>query len=229
MMAARKQFSDDFMKDVERWGWRLKAYSVLMEKLSPWLLLSQITLRPLVGEAADALSSPADHRFATREELIEFAQHLPDRIKSWALEPTPDEFNRCWGAFVDGKLVAMTWRAYNCTLLGDDLMVAFKDTYRYGLNAYTLPEYRGKHILVLSACDPFCRSKGCTHAIQFIETHNFPSRRGQRRQGQIHAGYAGYIRIGRWILPFRTPLTRKHEFKFYRRHSAARESSSAAS
>ena len=156
-------------------------------------------------------------------EDVEFAQRLPDRMKRWALEPIPDEFNRCWGAFVDGKLVAIGWRAYNCFRLGDDLMVAFKDTYRYALNAYTLPEYRGKHVFVGSASDAFCRSKGCTHAIQFSETHNFPSLRRQRRQRSVHAGYAGYIRFGRWILPFRTPLTRKHEFRFYRRRPASRK------
>lgn len=209
-------FSAEFMKEVERWGWRLAIYSVLMSTVRRRFVLCALVTRPLTGNAEDAASGPAEHRFVTKSELIEFAQHLPDHLKHWALEQDPDEFNKCWGAFLDGKLVAMTWRAYQHVPAGDGLMAGFQTPYRYGLKAYTLPEYRGKHLLVSNSCDPHCRAKGYTHAISFIETHNFPSRRRQRRRGSSHAGYAGYFKIGNSVVPFRTPLARKHTFRFYK-------------
>ena len=127
--------SAEFMNNVDRWGWRSKIYSVLMCKVSPWFVLCRITTRPLIGSADDAASSPAEHRFATKSDLIEFAHHLPDPFKTWALEPEPDEFNQCWGAFLDGKMVSMGWRAYKHAPMSDGLMAGFGPPYRYSLNA----------------------------------------------------------------------------------------------
>lgn len=209
--------SDEFWADVRRWGWARVFYARLMSSIRRWIVLCRITVRPLTGSEDDAASSPATHRFATKSELIELASHLPDDYaKAWVLETDPDEFNQCWAAFVDGKIVSFVWRAYRQAPAGDEMMIGFERPYRYGLKAYTIPEYRGKHLLVGRACDPFCRAKGFTHNIGFIETHNFASWRRSSRGGNEHAGYAGYFKLGKLRIPFRTPLAKKHSFRFYK-------------
>jgi hypothetical protein len=137
-------FSVEFMKDVERWGWRSKAYAVLMDKLSPWLVLCRIITRPLVGTAADAASSPADLRFMTKPELIEFVNHLPDHMKDWRWNPIRTNSTNAGTHFsTEAWWLSPGARTSMCRSPMDCGPVL--TPYRYGWRLYTLPEYRGRH------------------------------------------------------------------------------------
>lgn len=152
-------FSDEFKREVERWGVARALYAKLMSRLNRWVVLCRVNKRPLTGTADDAVSSPATHRFATKSELIELAGRLPDELKDWALESEPDEFNQCWAAFLDGKIVSFIWRVYEHVPAGDGMMVGFERPYRYGMKAFTFPQYRGRHIFAATACDPHLSSE----------------------------------------------------------------------
>ena len=95
-------------------------------------------------------------------------------------------------------------------------MVGFNKPYMYGRNVYMVEHYRGKHIFDVSGAVESHVAKGYTHAIGFIETHNFASWRGARRMGDKHGGYAGYLKLGKLRILFRSPLAKKHTFRFYR-------------
>ncbi len=228
-------FSDDFKADVARWGWRRKLFDVLMRRLSGVLVLTAVVSRPLQqGNSAIAadqtLKSQSDtqlvvrdaagreivQRLATRADLDKFAQHMPEGMKVWALGTEPDYDNVCWGVFVDGEMASMAWRAYRDAPMKDGLTVGFAPHCRYGLNAYTRPEFRGQHLFNQQQADALCATRGCTDMVAFVDVNNYSSLTRTKRSGSKVVGYAGYLKLGQQVLPFRTPGAKRYSFRFYK-------------
>ena len=113
-------------------------------------------------------------------------------------------------------MVAYVWRSYSGAPHQDGLWVAFDKPYRYGYKAYTLPDYRGRHLLDNTLTDPICLSRGYTHGVSFVETHNYSSHINNQRIGNQPVGFAGYIKLAGHSYPFRTPAVKKIGFRFYR-------------
>ena len=208
--------SEEFKVEVRRWGWTRAFYGRLMPRLRRWAVFCRVSTQDLTQFEGNATVSPAEHRFATQSELAELLEELPDKDRGWLREVEPDQHNRCWASFVEGKIVSFGWSAYRNAPAGDGMMVGFNRPYMYGRNVYTLQHYRGKRIFDVSGAVASHIEKGYTHAIGFIETHNFASWRRARRMGDKHGGYAGYLKLGKLRIPFRTPLAKKHTFRFYR-------------
>ncbi|MAJ61532.1 MAG: hypothetical protein CBC48_17230 [bacterium TMED88] len=205
----------ELRSEARRWGWARALYAQLMVRLRPWIVLCRISTQALAEFGRNGAASPAAHRFATQLELTELLERMPDVDKGWLPETEPDELSHCWAAFVDGKIVSFAWSAYKNAPAGDGMMVGFETPYVYGRNVYTSRPFRGQHLFDGSGAVKFHAANGHTHAIGFIETHNFASWRRARRMGDQLGGYAGYLKIGQFRIPFRTPGAKKHTFRFY--------------
>ena len=131
----------------------------------------------------------------------------------------------CAGATLDGKLVAYTWRAFSATPHDPkyNIWADFNAAAVIGRYSFTLPAYRGKHIMpsLLAFADNCCLDKGATLLIAYIETDNYPSMRCAVKVGNHVVGYAGYIYLFGKLFRFRTPGAKEHGFLFFTLRSPA--------
>ena len=87
----------------------------------------------------------------------------------------------------------------------------------YGYDSFTLPAYRGKHIMpsLWAFSDKYVSDKGKTLRIAYVDTDNYPSLRAGIRAGYPVVGYAGFIYLFGKLFSFRTPGAKKHGFRFF--------------
>lgn len=209
---------------VDRWGYLRTGYRAIMTRLSRWLVLTVVMIRKFADAPSQTESLPADVRVAEAAELYEAADNQPELglTKTFIAEAIA-RGDLCVGAFVDGRLVAYVWRSYTGAPHRDGLWLDFHKPYRYGYKSFTLPEFRGQHLLDLAVADPICSARGFEYGISFIETHNYASIRHSKRAGAIPIGYAGYLKLGKYAWPFRTRGAKRVGFAFYRRDEASPE------
>jgi GNAT superfamily N-acetyltransferase len=123
----------------------------------------------------------------------------------------------CAGAYDSGELVAYCWFAF---APAPHLDGAWADFHRQGVWIYkslVLPSHRGRGIApaLYRFTDPRCVERGRKFSICCIESHNRPSLAAIRRAGYESAGYAGYLRRGRTILPVTSPAASRMEVRFF--------------
>ena len=205
-----------FNAERQRWGLGRALWAVAIARVRRWLFLAHVTIRPLRTDPSS--ESPATLRIATREDLLTACADFPGQLDEAFIEHALTRGDYCLAAFVedDGRqrMVAFVWRSMLATPHTADVWVEFASNHRYGYKAYTHPDYRGQRLLSANASDLVCRSRGAVAAAGFVETHNYPSITRSVREGNVLVGFAGYLSIGPWILPFRTPGAKKQGFKF---------------
>jgi len=123
----------------------------------------------------------------------------------------------CAAVLQDGKIVSFNWSAFTPTRVRDDVHVAFDDRCRYGYFAFTLPEYRGRHLLRMVSWrrDRHSLEQGRTFSIAYVSIDNQSSMRMTAALGSRRVGFAGYLKRGSVFLPFRTDRVREHGFRFF--------------
>lgn len=204
---------------IKRWGIAKAFYRAVMTRLKRFcgLTLCVIIVRPL--RTAPPPPDNAHHRqyrLLTESELIEFSAD-----KELALDPEEIKRNYargdcCAGAIENAQLVGYLWRAYAPTWHDGNIYVDFGPTSRYAFKSFTRPAYRGQRILNdISVSTEALNLRGRTHAIAFIETHNFPSIKSARYNGNEFVGYAGYFSVFGKILFFRSTGAAKVGFRFF--------------
>jgi hypothetical protein len=216
---------------LRRWGLVRSIYALLLRICRTFLTfnISAVVCHPLV-RTNSSTSNPEGYQFSilTEQELLDFSHDpalgLDDtRFKDWLARG-----EICIGATLDDKLVAYAWRAFSAT--PDDythsIWVDFNAAATYGRYSFTLPAYRGKHIMpsLWAFGDNYCLDKGKTLSISYIETDNYPSLRAAMRGGYPVVGYAGYIYLFGKLFSFRTPGSKKYGFRLFTPVSPARTS-----
>ena len=205
--------------NAQRWGYLRAMYHALMEFLSPSVCIARIALRELgpgdpYGDISNARRYPI--RVATRNELLQAVQAMPDRMNPNFIDCALSRGDFCVAAFDDSEIVAFIWCSFGTAPDVGDIWVAFPEYCRYSHKLYTKPAYRGQRIMDTHLSDHLSRARGATHAVSIIETHNYASMARNRWQGKPFVGFAGYIQIGNSALCFRSPGAKKLGFKFYK-------------
>lgn len=137
---------------------------------------------------------------------IEYRFLSPDEVRRLAEDPDNDlgksfyrrltgEFDSCFAAISDGKLLNYWWYAAN-SIEGEHSCgapVSFPASYAYYYKAYTHPNYRGRGInqtTILGALGELAK-RGVQHVFGLVEINNWSSLRSYDR--------AGFHRVGRLI------------------------------
>ena len=140
------------------------------------------------------------------------------------LELTADFVNKalgkgdmCAAILENGQIVYFSWTAFTPTHVRDGVYVSFADRYRYGYFAFTLAEYRGRHLPRMASwqSDRYCVEHGRTHSISYISIDNQSSMRMAGAIGNRRIGFGGYWKRGPLFIPFRTYGVREHGFRFF--------------
>lgn len=200
--------------DARRFGWPKVLYRAVMGKCEGFLQLYRISSRAL---AVDATFEPtvADVRIATEQELRVAVREMPKQLTTDFVDGAMARGDACLAAFLDGRMVAFSWRSYSLAPHTHGIWVRFNPSYRYGYKSFTLPEYRGRHLLDLRRGDPYCRSRGAQRTIGFIASHNLESLQRSARISNVFIGYAGYLRLFGRFWFFRTRRVRQAGFEFF--------------
>lgn len=123
----------------------------------------------------------------------------------------------CVGAFIDDQLVAYFWRAFSTTPHQGDIWVNVGPNAHYAYKSYTLPAFRGQHIIsqVYACGDHLSLDRGLHYSVGFIDSTNYPSIKALKQKGVQFVGYAGYLYIFGTIIFYRTAGAKKQGFEFY--------------
>ena len=123
----------------------------------------------------------------------------------------------CSAVFFNGELISYKWIAFTPTHDAHGVYVDFSAKHRYGYKAFTLPEFRGRHVIRLftAAVDRYCVRRGRVSKISFIAIENDSSMRFSLGTGNKRIGFAGYLKLGSLFIPFRTSRVRAEGFKFF--------------
>ncbi|MEM7101336.1 MAG: hypothetical protein AAF541_24000 [Pseudomonadota bacterium] len=196
----------------ERYGLTKALLRIVLKRVNNRFFFAYVTARDMGGEVS-APKPGFDIRVATEAELLMAANEIP-ALSSEEIKHALANGDVCLAAFHSDRLVAFTWRCYNKTRHTPGIWVETQKPFRYGYKAYTLPDYRGQHLLKPQYTDAICKSKGYAVATGFIELHNYASIRNSRRNGNRTVGFAGYFRILGKHYTFRTPGAKKFGFRF---------------
>jgi hypothetical protein len=216
------------IKFLRRWGPVKSLYALLLRICRKFLTfnISSIVCRPLVRTNSNT-SNPEGCQFSilTEQELLDFSHDPALRLVDTRIKEFYTQGEVCTGATLDGKLVAYDWCDCSATPHDrkHDIWVDFNADAGYGRKSFTLPAYRGKHIMpsLWAFSENYYLDKGKTLSISFVETDNYPSLRAGMRGGYPVVGYAGYIHLFGKLLSFRTAGAKKHGFRFYTPRSPA--------
>ncbi len=215
-MAPFIRWHDDF----RRWGLLRFLHIRLMRAVSAWLTLCAVVVRRL--NPAPVVPAPPcgiDVRLATAEDLERACRQPELKLSRDWVRAAQDRGDMCVASFAGERMVAYMWRSFSAAPHLHGLWVHFEKPYRYGYNAFTLPEFRGRHLSEAMGpiLDPHSLAHGFTHAISFIESHNYSSLASDMRRGSVCVGWVGYARLFGRVWPFRSPGARHHRFGFFPR------------
>ena len=117
--------------------------------------------------------------------------------------------HRCFGAWRDGRLVAVRWVATgspHVEYLGLELRLAEGDVYHY--DTFTDPGERRRGISLASQARLFdaLRREGHRRAVRAVLPENRAAVADAARAAFRPRGRIGYVRLGRWHRAFRTDL-----------------------
>lgn len=208
----------------QRWGLAATLHSVIISHLRWWfgLRIYGIYARPL-DMSADA--EPTMPGFSSRrfqrgdvEALIACANRLGLDMREEFVHDALEKGDVCDAILFEEEIVAYKWSAFTPTHEVDGVFVGFGDNYRYGYKAFTLPEYRGHHLLraFRHVRDRYCIvTRGRTHTISYIAVDNRSSIHYMISIGNRRIGFAGFLKRGPIFWPFRTPGARRHGFRFF--------------
>ena len=205
-------------ESIGKWGLAKMLWAAVMWRAHQWLMLCQIQVRVNKHAISDLAANDIIVRLANRQELIQATKEIPDYLTQEFVESAMARGDICAAVFSDSKIIAFNWASFTTTKVNDHLWVEFGTSHRYGYNAYTRPEYRGRRIMrsVMRFLDSECLKRGYTHTIVYVETHNYASLANLARLGNRCVGYAGYFRLfGKYFL-FRSPGSKARSFRFYR-------------
>jgi hypothetical protein len=205
---------------IRQWGFFPFLYDCAMSRLRPWLMLSQVELRPLRSNSTlpDLPELPEGWhvRVATTSELVEAAADPANDLNAEWVRAAHQRGEVCVAIFDGTRIASYVWRAFGPTPYEKGLWVHFDSGYPYSFKAYTPPEYRRRRLqhYVSLYLDNWQLERGYNQVISYIETHNYPSLTSSKKRGNRRVGFAGYITLFGRTIPFRSPGAKRHGFGF---------------
>jgi hypothetical protein len=207
----------------ERWGtfaaWHYTFFQQLRGRLG--IRVNGIYARPLVLPKGPPPSLPGFEFRVFKEGdalgLLERAKRSELGLSEAFVRKAFGKGDVCDAILYEGEIVSFVWAAFSPTHDSQGVYVDFDKKDRYGYFAFTLPEFRGRHLQRLFRLygDGYAIARGCTHAIAFIAVDNRSSISSAEAAGNRRIGFAGYLKRGRLFVPFRTPSVRRRGFRFF--------------
>lgn len=199
------------------------AHAVFFHCLRRWpgLRVYAIYARPLIPPKG---SRPAVPGFSFRvfeqseaEALIACAKRPELELSETFVRDALDKGDACHAILCNDELVSYTWSAFTPTHDTNGVYAGFGEKDRYVYKAFTLPEFRGRHLyrVFKPLGDGYCIARGCTHAIGFVKVDNRPSIHALLALGYHRIGFAVYLKRGPLFVAFRTPGVRRRGFRFF--------------
>ncbi len=198
-------------------AWAERPWGSLMRRIRPWLYFAHVTTRPLFEVPRLLPPEGIEVRYPTREELHAAADSGNMMLDRERVDASLDRGDLCSAAFDGGRMIGYAWNAFRTAPHIDDIWVEYQPPYRYGYKSFVLPEYRGRRISngMAPHSDADSIRRGFTHAISFVETHNYKSIRATcRHPGRRFEGVAGYFRLFGKVIPFRSAAVKRLGFRF---------------
>jgi GNAT superfamily N-acetyltransferase len=123
----------------------------------------------------------------------------------------------CAGVYESGQLVGYCWFAFAPVFHLDGVWVDFHPQGVWMYKSLVLPSHRGRGIApaLYRFTDRLCVERGRSFSISCIESHNRSSIAAIRRTGYEPAGFGGYLRRERAVLPFMSPAARTMAVRFF--------------
>lgn len=220
MVQAARQEWQLTREDCARWGAIKALYALLMRLLRRTLgiRIAYVISRPLHDDLKEP-EAPAGYRV----RLFTDADYAT-AIAIPAFNASPEfvaqaraEGGFCLGAFKDDALVASVWRAFGDAPAEQGYRLHVRAPLRYGYKARTLPDHRGLHLqsAISFLSDRHCIERGATTGASYIETHNYPSLRGDFRRGGQTVGWIAWLSRGRLRWCYTSPGSRRFGLELY--------------
>jgi hypothetical protein len=164
----------------QRWGYAAAAQSRLIQYLDRFagLHLFGIYTRPIrESYAATAVPPGVALRLFGKDDAHALLAHArrPELVLTESfVQQALGQGDICTAVLVNDEIVSFDWSAFTPTHVRDGVNVYPGPRYRYGYFAYTLPEFRGRHLprLTLPMRDRYCIDRGYTRSISYISIDN---------------------------------------------------------
>jgi hypothetical protein len=211
---------DSFSITRMRWGLARALYISAMSRLEWWfgIHVYRVRARPLVEVPS---LPPLPVGWSVREvpacELAELAGDEELGLSRQFVNSAIAATATMMAVFEQNQIVSYSLATLGGARHDDRVCVQCEPPFRYGFKSYTRSSHRGLRLSAYTSVwsDALFMRRGCTHAISCTQTHDFASIRSERSKGNRYVGIAGYLRIGRTPLTFRSPGCRRARFKFF--------------
>jgi GNAT superfamily N-acetyltransferase len=157
----------------------------------------------LPAQAVDAPPLPdAETRFLGEADLRAYATlHGASAVASRRFA----RGERCFGIWLDGKLVSTRWLARGTVRLeyiDRETVLAPTDVYYH--DVYTAPEYRGRGLSRVAAVvvSELLAAEGARRIVGVLEPENRAALGANKMAGYRTVGKIGYVKVGRWRRDF---------------------------
>ncbi len=207
---------EPYRAEIQRWGVARFLFAAVMRRLHRRLFICGVWVRPLSPKTPDA-AQRYSVRQPTRDELNRALADSELSLDRAFIDAALERGDICSSAFDGDRLIAYGWRTLATAPHLDGLWVRCSKPYCYGYNAFTHPDYRGKHLStgMTRMLDVYAAEQGFTHHIAFMSPDNYASVASMRHRDGRRIGWAGYFKLFGKVYPFHSPGTRKHTFRFY--------------
>ena len=206
-----------WIEDYRRWGVSRTLHKRFMLAIRPHLVLCRVHSRPLSSQPPKPPPTGFEARIVREGELMAASADEQLGLSADFVRSALARGDVCIGAFHDGRMVSYVWRSFTCAPHTDGLWVRFRKPFRYGYKAFTLPEFRGRHLQdpLARLLDAYCIERGFAFSIGFVETHNYPSIASDERRGSRLLGWVGYLKLFGRTVTFRSPGAARCGFGFF--------------
>jgi GNAT superfamily N-acetyltransferase len=203
-----------------RGSWFIRWFVAGLRRMRGYLFISRVLVRELqLGTLSGNVGHGLSIREANEMDLQRGLIDLPDELDPLFIAEARARGDVCLAAFHSERMIAFVWRSFSDAPHVDGIWVRIDTPYWYTYKMYSHPDFRGQRLsgqLTLLG-DSVCADRGRTKGVGFIEIGNTASMRANLRLGSRTIGFAGYLRLGGCVFPFRTPGVVASTFRF-RRH-----------
>lgn len=210
------------VRNRERWGLPAAAFAAIIEILRSRLYIRIYGIYFRTHSLADSETSSDSaitygiYDETNANELLMQAKRTELELSEEFVRQAIEKGDICSATLIDGDIVSYGWSSFSATHDTDGVYAVFPPGYRYGYKAYTLPEYRGRHLRdgTIPLRDKYCAERGCLHSLSYVAVDNYASMRGARRNEVTRVGFAAFYKKGSRFVSYHSSGVRRLGFRF---------------
>lgn len=166
--------------------------------------LSRVIERPTAGNPPPTAVPGLRCSRLTQTQLGRWSRRADLELGAPQIRAAFSRGDVCIGAFLEGRLVAYQWLAFDPAPHVAGLWVEFGEGDCYVYKKLVLPGYRGRRIgeALNAYANRIAAQLGARRMVALIDLSNRASWQSSRRSGSRTFGYAGYVRWLERAIPF---------------------------